>query len=100
MHTVLFELEEYFPHVFLIQKVFIYHLLSAKQSDGEHVALCGCRACGCREGRGRIFRKREPSKKGSFLIAVWLVCSVVLATAMQQSDSVIHTHTFFLCSFP
>ena len=70
MRTVPFELKEYFPHVFLIQKVFIYHLLSAKQSDGEHAAVCGCRACGCREGRGRIFRKREPCEKGRFLIAV------------------------------
>ena len=44
-------------------------------------------------------RWRNPLVLFSFFffnfIEVWLICNVVIISAVQQSDSVIHIHTFF-----
>ena len=37
---------------------------------------------------------------GFFLIEILLIYNVVLISAVQQSDSVTHTYTFFVMFFP
>lgn len=55
----------------LTQKMFIYHLLSAKQSDGEHAAVCGLQGLWLQRRKGQDASENGSSiRKGIFLFSI------------------------------